>query len=52
MTLLNIEEAWFILNVINYLFYCFLQLGPWLAVEIPELISRGVVVYKEKDEDK
>ncbi|XP_025406183.1 ubiquitin-fold modifier-conjugating enzyme 1 [Sipha flava] len=29
-----------------------LGLGPWLAVEIPELISRGVVVYKEKDEDK
>jgi len=27
-------------------------LGPWLAVEIPDLISKGVVVYKEKDEDK
>lgn len=26
------------------------QLGPWLAVEIPELIERGVVVHKdEKD---
>ncbi|XP_050436380.1 ubiquitin-fold modifier-conjugating enzyme 1 [Adelges cooleyi] len=27
-----------------------LGLGPWLAVEIPELIQRGVVEYKEKDE--
>ncbi|XP_050532407.1 ubiquitin-fold modifier-conjugating enzyme 1 [Daktulosphaira vitifoliae] len=29
-----------------------LGLGPWLAVEIPELIQRGVVQYKEKDETK
>nr|QBH72959.1 ubiquitin-fold modifier-conjugating enzyme 1 [Essigella californica] len=29
-----------------------LGLGPWLAVEIPELIVRGVVKYKEKDDDK
>lgn len=28
-----------------------LQLGPWLAVEIPELIMKGVVKYKEKDEE-
>ena len=27
---------------------CHLQLGPWLAVEIPDMISRGVVTYKEK----
>ena len=26
-----------------------LQLGPWLAVEIPDLISRGIVTHKEKD---
>jgi len=26
-------------------------LGPWLAVEIPELIQKGVVKYKEKEED-
>ncbi|CAG0922064.1 unnamed protein product [Notodromas monacha] len=25
-----------------------LGLGPWLAVEIPDLIQRGVVTYKEK----
>ncbi|KZS14148.1 Ubiquitin-fold modifier-conjugating enzyme 1 [Daphnia magna] len=25
-----------------------LGLGPWLAVEIPDLIQKGVVVYKEK----
>ena len=25
-----------------------LQLGPWLAVEIPEMIEKGVVTYKEK----
>ncbi|XP_022171704.1 ubiquitin-fold modifier-conjugating enzyme 1 [Myzus persicae] len=29
-----------------------LGLGPWLAVEIPDLIQRGVVKYKEKEEDK
>ncbi|XP_015379542.1 PREDICTED: ubiquitin-fold modifier-conjugating enzyme 1 [Diuraphis noxia] len=28
-----------------------LGLGPWLAVEIPELIQKGVVKYKEKEED-
>ena len=25
-----------------------LGLGPWLAVEIPEMIEKGVVTYKEK----
>ena len=25
-----------------------LGLGPWLAVEIPEMIQKGVVTYKEK----
>lgn len=30
---------------------CLLQLGPWLAVEIPELIMRGVVKYKEKEDE-
>ncbi|KAK2576680.1 hypothetical protein KPH14_005341 [Odynerus spinipes] len=29
-----------------------LGLGPWLAVEIPELIQKGVVVHKEKGEEK
>ncbi|XP_035738415.1 ubiquitin-fold modifier-conjugating enzyme 1 [Vespa mandarinia] len=29
-----------------------LGLGPWLAVEIPELIQKGVVVHKEKNEEK
>ncbi|KAL4107345.1 hypothetical protein QTP88_017706 [Uroleucon formosanum] len=28
-----------------------LGLGPWLAVEIPELILRGVVKYKEKEDN-
>ncbi|KAF9410835.1 hypothetical protein HW555_010216 [Spodoptera exigua] len=28
-----------------------LGLGPWLAVEIPELIERGVVTYQEKSEE-
>jgi hypothetical protein len=26
------------------------QLGPWLAVEIPDMIEKGVVSYKEKTE--
>nr|CAD7575898.1 unnamed protein product [Timema californicum] len=26
------------------------QLGPWLAVEIPDLIEKGIVSYKEKSE--
>ena len=25
-----------------------LGLGPWLAVEIPDLIEKGVITYKEK----
>lgn len=25
-----------------------LGLGPWMAVEIPDLIARGIVVHKEK----
>lgn len=28
--------------------FIFFQLGPWLAVEIPDLIEKGVVSYKEK----
>lgn len=31
-----------------FLYYMFLQLGPWLAVEIPDLIEKGVISYKEK----
>lgn len=27
---------------------CTLQLGPWLAVEIPDLIQKGVIQHKEK----
>jgi len=34
----------------NNVLIILLQLGPWLAVEIPELIMRGVVKYKEKAE--
>lgn len=26
-----------------------LGLGPWLAVEIPDLIDKGVITYKEKE---
>lgn len=29
-----------------------LGLGPWLAVEIPDLIEKGVVVHKDKCDDK
>ncbi len=25
-----------------------LGLGPWMAVEIPEMIEKGVITYKEK----
>jgi len=28
-----------------------LGLGPWLAVEIPEMIEKGVVTYKEKSDN-
>jgi len=28
----------------------YFQLGPWLAVEIPDMIEKGVVSYKEKTE--
>lgn len=26
-----------------------LQLAPWLAVEIPDLIEKGIIVYQDKD---
>ena len=29
-----------------------LGLGPWLAVEIPDLIEKGLVTYKEKEAEK
>ncbi|XP_014371692.2 ubiquitin-fold modifier-conjugating enzyme 1 [Papilio machaon] len=28
-----------------------LGLGPWLAVEIPDLIEKGVITYQEKSEE-
>ena len=31
---------------------CILQLGPWLAVEIPDLVERGVVVHRENRQTK
>ncbi|KOB73195.1 Ubiquitin-fold modifier-conjugating enzyme 1 [Operophtera brumata] len=27
------------------------NLGPWLAVEIPDLIEKGIITYQEKSED-
>uniref|UniRef100_A0A1B6CWL9 Ubiquitin-fold modifier-conjugating enzyme 1 n=1 Tax=Clastoptera arizonana TaxID=38151 RepID=A0A1B6CWL9_9HEMI len=27
-----------------------LGLGPWLAVEIPDMIEKGIISYKEKDQ--
>lgn len=27
-----------------------LGLAPWLAVEIPDMIEKGIIVYKEKGE--
>lgn len=32
----------------NIHYNIFFQLGPWLAVEIPDLIVKGVISYKEK----
>lgn len=26
------------------------QLSPWLAVEIPDLIEKGIITYKEKSD--
>ncbi|NXV25241.1 UFC1 enzyme, partial [Cepphus grylle] len=26
----------------------FPQLGPWLAVEIPDLVAKGIIQHKEK----
>ena len=25
-----------------------LQLGPWLAVEVPDLVEKGLISHKEK----
>ncbi len=32
----------------NFFIFDTIQLGPWLAVEIPDLISKGLVKHKEK----
>lgn len=29
-----------------------LQLGPWLAVEIPDLIEKGLISHKDKKDDQ
>lgn len=29
---------------------CIFQLSPWLAVEIPDLIEKGIISYKDKSE--
>lgn len=34
----------------NNIMPLYFQLGPWLAVEIPDMIEKGVVTYKEKTE--
>jgi len=34
----------------NNIMALYFQLGPWLAVEIPDMIEKGVVSYKEKTE--
>lgn len=40
-------------SVNRSLFHLSFQLGPWLAVEIPDLISKGLVKHKdEKDDDE
>ena len=31
------------------LFYS--QLGPWLAVEIPDLIEKSLIAHKDEDKD-
>lgn len=33
-----------------FLITIFFQLGPWLAVEVPDLIGKGLIQYKEKSE--
>lgn len=35
-------------NLINLLSYAFEKLGPWLAVEIPDLISKGLIKHKDE----
>ena len=30
------------------LFTVYLQLGPWLAVEVPDLVEKGLISHKEK----
>lgn len=38
--------------IISPLLLPFLQLAPWLAVEIPDLIEKGIVTYQEKEDAK
>ena len=34
-------------SLLDVHYFFFFQLGPWLAVEIPDLISRGIVKHKD-----
>lgn len=40
---------WYKIEILNSIAF-HLQLSPWLAVEIPDLIEKGVVTYKDKSE--
>ena len=43
--ILKFEWFWYILN--NLIISILFKLGPWLAVEVPDLISRGIITNKE-----
>jgi len=34
------------------LMFIILQLGPWLAVEVPDLVEKGLVKHKEQTTSK
>ena len=44
---ISLEKYKFMLNIINSSRLLF-QLGPWLAVEIPDLVSKGIIQHKDE----
>ena len=38
--------------MVNFHYLCQFQLGPWLAVEIPDLIQKGAVKHKQTSNDE
>lgn len=50
LNVILIEKLFKNVKLISFFSIFLLQLSPWLAVEIPDLIEKGIVTYQEKSE--